>query len=294
MAKRLTIFFLVFCAFVMPMEAGIFDSLTNYFRKPALPPPPMVKVLIVHDKSGIVLEVKGKYKIFDPHQENHISTRFIGKRKFIQAISDGIKWGEEFPGVHQIMIVPDEKNTTILVGGIEYRGIIYVYDIGGTISIVNQVSVEDFLSSTLALEYPAPLTEEFLAAVAIAARTDVYFKIENPANQYWNMNVEPSAYEGVAAVNQTSAIEQAIRATRYMIMSRSEDNPGNINPFFAQWKGMKDEKPAVGLVISQITLQEAEAMAKSGSHAAQILARAFPGMKIELMHYSDEISSVNK
>lgn len=294
MAKRLTIFFLAFCALVMPMEAGIFDSLTNYFRKPVLPPPPMVKVLIVHDKPGIVLEVKGKYKIFDPHQEEHISTRFIGKRKFIQATSDGIKWGEEFPGVHQIMIVPDEKNTTILVGGIEYHGTIYVYDIGGTISIVNQVSVEDFLSSTLAVEYPTPLTEEFLAVVVIAARTDVYFKIENPANQYWNMSVEPGDYEGVAAINHTSAIEQAIRATRYMIMSRSETNPGNINPFFAQWKGIKDEKPAIGLVVSQITLQEAEAMAKNGSHAAQILSKAFPGMKIELMHYSDESSNEKK
>ena len=41
-------------------------------------------------------------------------------------------------------------------------------------------------------------------------------------------------------------------------------------------------------VVSQITLAEAKVMVTRGDHAAQILGKAFPGVKIELIHYAPE------
>lgn len=286
MALRILILILALGPMASPLQAGWFDNIASYFRKAGPETPPTVKVLIVHDKTGVVLEVKGKYKIFDPHTGDHLSTRFIGKRKFIQAVNDGIKWGEEFPGIHQILITPDDPSTTTIVDGIEYHGPIYVYDIGGTISIVNQVYVEDYLSSILAQRYREPLSEETLAAVAIAARTSVYYNVKSPKSEFWSVDAQKSGYQGFASINPSSPIEKAIESTRYMIMSRTSPNQGEIVPFLAQWKG--EVKGSTGYeVSSQITLAEAEEMAKKGKDAAQILAKAFPGIRIELMHYSE-------
>ena len=268
-----------------PVNAGWFDSMTSYFSKPAAAKPPKIRVLIVHDQQGVVIEVKGKYKIYDPHNGEHISTRFVGKRKFMQAVRDGIKWGEEFPGLYQLMIVPEERSTTTVVDGIEYRGPIFVYDIGGTISVINEVSIQDFLSSTLSQRYRQKMPEEFLAAVAIAARTNAYYAAANPKNQYWSVDANPVNYQGFAVVDPTSDMEKAINDTRFMIMSNAAPGENQVNAFPAEWK--TDPSNSGLSYISKITLDEAAEMAKKGEHAAQILTKAFPGVKIELIHYAE-------
>jgi stage II sporulation protein D len=272
---------------VSSLDAGWFDSLTSYFRSPPLAKPPKIRVLIVHDQQGVIVEVKGKYKIYDPHTGDHLSTRFVGKRKFMQPIRDGLKWGEEFPGLYQLMIVPDEASTTTIVDGIEYSGPIFVYDIGGTISVINEVPIETFLSSTLAQRYRQSMSEELLASIAIVARTNAYYASANPKNQFWSVDATPAGYHGYAAVDSTSAIEKAIAETRHMVMTLSSGNGTDpIQAFPAEWK-TEGALPGQSFV-SQITLDQAAEMAKQGAHAAQILAKAFPGSKIELVHYSSE------
>jgi Stage II sporulation protein. len=271
-----------------PLQAGWFDNITSYFRKAPPATPPKIRVLIVHDKQGVVLEVKGKYKMHDPHNGDHLTTRFVGKRKFIQAVRDGLKWGEEFPGVHQLMIVPDEKSTTTIVDGIEYKGPIYVYDIGGTISIINEVGIEDYLSSTLAQKYAQDTSPELLNAIAITARTAAYYAVENPKNQYWSVDSQQIGYQGAAVIVSNSEMEKAINETRYMIMSNAAPGEVQINPFPAEWNKGGVNFGVGQQVVSRITLADAAALAQKGDHAAQILSKAFPGVKIELIHYAPE------
>ncbi|MCB1119781.1 MAG: hypothetical protein KDK65_07465, partial [Chlamydiia bacterium] len=92
---------------------------------------PMIKVLIAHDVSGVVLEAKGRYQIYDPHTKEFVVKRAQGKRKLIQPLKEGLKWGEAFPDLYQLVFVPDSEKTTFLVDGVEYQGNVYVYDIGG-------------------------------------------------------------------------------------------------------------------------------------------------------------------
>lgn len=272
----------------MPLHAGWFDNITSYFRKAPPATPPKIRVLVVHDKPGVVLEVKGKYKIHDPHTGDHLTTRFVGKRKFIQAVRDGLKWGEEFPGLHQLMIIPDEKSTTTIVDGIEYRGPIYVYDIGGTISIINEVYIEDYLSSLLAQKYNEESSSELLAAIAIATRTAAYFAVENPRNQYWSVDASQVEYQGAAVIVSSSNMEKAIHETRYMIMSNAAPGEDQISAFPAEWSKGPQDYGSGQQVVSRITLDQAAMLAQKGDHAAQILAKAFPGVKIELIHYAPE------
>jgi len=263
------------------LEAGVWDNVKNFFVRPMPATPPTISVLVAHDLVGVVVEVKGKYKIFDPRTNDHISTRFLGKRKFMQAVSGGLKWGEEFPGVFQLKITPDDASTTTLVNGVEYKGSLYIYDIGGTVSVVNEVAVEDYLSSILSPLFPDPMPEEALAAVAITARTSAYYFKNNPRSQYFAVDGSTVDYTGAALTTSATPIDRAINATRYMYMVKEED--GVSNAFLAQWGsptgGKSDREKAV---FSRISLFDAENFASQGEHAAQILEKAFPGTKIEL------------
>lgn len=264
-------------------QAGVFDDWVAALWKTEKPVPPTIKVLVTHDKPGVVLEVKGKYKIYDPHQNMYISTRFIGKRKFIQAISDGLKWGEEFPGIHQIRIVPDDPNTTTLVDGIEYKGSIFVYDIGGTISVVNEIDIEDYLKSILEPQFDDNLLPETFASIAITARTNAYYQAMHPKNNFWSVDAKSVDYDGYALAKKATAIEKAIAATKYMVMTLPENGSTKGETFPALWGSLSDSGKEKG-VSSQITLYQAEDMAKANDHAAQILTKAFPGSQIVLMH----------
>lgn len=273
---------------VLPMagevEAGMWDAFTDHVNRSHALPPPMIRILIAHDKPGVTLEVKGKYHIFDPHLKEHISTRFIGKRKFIQSIDGGLKWGEEFPGTHQIKIVPD-KETTTLIDGVEYHGAIYVYDIGGSISIVNEIFVEDYLDAILAAKSAEGMPEEVQAAIAIADRTKAYYQVFNPKNRFWDVDGEKVGYRGYVQKQQRTGLLEALRATRYMVMAHKAEGVGDFSPFPAQW-GEKEKDSKGSVVASRISVEQAVEMAKKGDHAAQILTKAFPGIAIQFIQHA--------
>jgi hypothetical protein len=212
----------------------------------------------------LIVEVKGKYKLYDPHTQEFISTRFIGKRKFMQPLQDGLSWGEEFPGLFQLAIVPDNSKVTTVVDGIEYRGAVVVYDIGGAVSVVNYVDVEDYLNSVLSKQYTQQLPDEELSAIAIAARTNAYYQAMNPSNSYWTIDGRKVGYEGYAVTHSNQAMDKAINSTRYMALFESD------NPIAADWSK------------ARISLDEAENLAKKGDHAVQILMKAFPQASLKL------------
>lgn len=257
------------------IQAGFLDNLTSYFNGSSQPVDPNVDILIAHDVPGIVLEVKGKYRIFDPHTQDFISTRFVGKRKFIQAYSDGIKWGEEFPGVHQIQIVPEDARTSTLVDGIEYSGVITVYDIGGTISVVNDIPSEEYLKVILNPHY-SEMPEELAAAYVIAERTNILYQLKNSPSRYFSVDKDNVNYRGKAAAIGGDGFLSAIQATRDMVMTKDKA-PFAVN-LFAN-KADPGAKPALG----NLSYDQALALANQGNHAAQILNKAFPGSTISLI-----------
>jgi len=264
---------------VVTLQAGALDNWLVKLWKGDNPQPPSVKILIVHDQPGVILEVKGKYQLYDPNTGDHISTRFIGKRKFIQPITDGLKWDEEFPDIHQLKVVPDSLMTTTLVDGIEYKGNIYVYDIGGALSIVNEVTIEDFLRSILSDQFDRPIPREALNAIVIAARTNTYYLADNPKNTFWAVEAHRFGYEGSSGIHKNNEIEKSLDETKNMVMVRDGD------VFGAEWgsstggQSNKEENST----FSRISLYEAEEMARNGQNAAQILTKAFPGSAIKLI-----------
>lgn len=284
MVSRIFMTLLAFLPLAATVEGGVADRLVSSFSKPLPEKKAAIKILIVHDKPGAVVEVKGKYKIYDPNTKDYISTRFVGKRKFIQAVQDGLKWGEEFPGVYQLLIIPDSATTTTLVDGIEYQGSIYVYDVEGAISIVNEIGYDDYLNSMLASQLRnIQLPQQALAAAVIAARTNAMYQVQNPKTNFWAVDGRKIGYQGHALIDPSNEIQKAIEETHNMVMSLSSSFATPIKPFPVQWDSLIAQQSGENPVVARISLSDAAELAKQGDHSAQILKKAFPNTIVRLI-----------
>lgn len=283
MILRILLLFVALIPCASPLQASWWDSIKGCFMGQTQVGPPAIRILVVHDVDGVQLEVVGKYSLYDPYTNSYISSRFIGKNRRMEAMRDGLKWGEAFPGLYQLKIHPDEPTARTVIDGKEYEGSIYVYDIGGTISIVNLVPVEDYVGAVLAKYQDQNLEPETIAALAIVARTNAYFQAVNPKNTYWAIDAQKVGFEGQKAV--PPMVENAVRLTRYMIMSHTGVYEGGATPFAAQFDKLTPGQLPKDMQVSNITLEEADEMAKKGGHAAQILAKAFPGTTIMHLQY---------
>lgn len=296
---RWFLLFLTIFSNASSLKAGVWDDVVNKFQGKTTPQPPSIRALIVHDKEKVKVEVAGKYSLYDPYTDSHITSRLVGKSRDIQAMHDGLKWGEAFPGLYQIKIQPDEpkkhergnlwasnfQNALTRIDGNDYPGSIYVYDIGGTLSIVNQIPVEEYIRYIMA-DFPEnSVHPEVLAALAIVVRTNAYYQSANPKSTYWAVDAAKVGYRGRYPVPK--CIDSAVSATRYMIMSRTGVYERMATPFAAQFDSTSPNGNVKDVEISRISLTDANEMAKKGEHAAQILAKAFPGSTIMLMHYAN-------
>lgn len=237
---------------------------------------PKVKVLIVKNADAAVIEVKGRYNIYDPLTNEMLASRYSGKRNLMQPLAGGLKWGEEFPGIYQIMIEPDSQQVTTVVDGIEYRGTIYIYDIEGTLCVVNHVDIEDYLNSTLAYAIKDKLSPEALAAIAIIERTNTMFQIMNSSNPYWHVKAEDVEYGGNAMTSRGTDMEKALTTTKYIVMSASQGER-ILNPFPANWSpGSAAVNASKERETSALAVSDANAQAKQGLNAAKILSKVYP------------------
>lgn len=273
--RILSVIALSSCLLGASLQAGVVENLINAFWKKEEAAPATMKILVIHDKPGAVLEVKGKYKIYDPHTNEYLSTRFIGKRKFIQALNSSLKWGEEFPGVHQLKIVPDDPSTTSLVDGVEYKGDLYIYDIGGTISIVNEIPLDDYLRIVLNPLFDNAFPEEVAAAIAIAARGNAWYQVQNPKSDYFTVDAGKIGYRGFVAGAKRDGIDTAITDTKNMILTKN--NEAFPNNFTGTTQTTNPQN-------SEISLEQAIKLAQKGDHAAEILQKAYPGSKVSLIN----------
>lgn len=223
--------------------------------------------------------------MYDPLTNQHVITRNVGKRKFIQPTAEGLRWGEEFPSFHQLKFVPESPQGTIIVDSLEYKGVVYVYNIHDKIFVVNELDVEDYITSILTPEFKEPCSQEALAAVVIAARTNALYQAQSPKSKFWAVDGRQVGYLGYAVTTQQKKIDEVVKFTRNMVMSRTAAYEGVVTPFPAILsQALAGQKGKESVVLSKISLNEVEKLAEGGEHAAQILAKAFPDTSIQLIN----------
>lgn len=217
--KLLSIFIWAFaCAFV---EAKV------------MPAPEKIKVLIEKDIDEALLELRGSYVVLDGIDKSRLSSGLSGKRCMIRATENGIKWGEEFPVMKQILIQPKHEDGIIIINGLQYSGSLWVHKKNEKLSLINELDVESYIKSVLSQEFSCPSEKEVLSSVAITARTTAYFNITKNQKNQWHVTSKNPPYNGSALVIPDSTICEAIDATRHMILLNQSGE--NASPFEAVW-----------------------------------------------------------
>lgn len=214
--------------------SGQAEGYTSYERIAEPMAPRNIQILIEKDSEGTLLEVKGPYYIFNPHDGSRVASGLLGKRFMVHELETGLKWGEEFPGIHQLYIKPRSSETSIFINGIQYSGAVAIYGVAGKINIVNDIDIESYVKSKLTSQFLAPLESEVMSALAILARTDAYYYAthSNP-NSFWHVNAKEIDYQGSALVVPNSLIDRAVESTRHLILLHGEN--GQDTPFATTW-----------------------------------------------------------
>ncbi len=229
---------------------------------------PTIRIQLMSDAEGSQVEVKGPYNLFDPRTGKKLDSAYAGSSYYMYPTIDGIKWGQEFPGVYQVLIVPDKLTTTLLVNGTEYRGMAYLYQIKGTLGGVNEVSLEEFVSSILSTHIPSDVTEqEAIAALAIALRTEALYWLAIANNQYWDVKSATVGYRGAAFERHDTPFEEALKTTKDLVMKKAGSNDLVSVRWFSAGETMAP-------------IHEMQQLAKEGKDARAILEKLFGDIKI--------------
>jgi SpoIID/LytB domain protein len=181
--------------------------------------PTTLKILIGKHQEKILLEAKGRYKVYDPLSALPITEGIFTKRRWLKTSEDGLIWGELLPGTHQMRLIPQDAQSTVLVNGIEYRGCIEIYAMKGKLHVISEVDIERYLKSVMTAQSFSDLDEEVLDAIAITARTNAYYLISRKLSAYWHVDAGDVGYQGYALTLQNPSIERAIHNTCYMVMT---------------------------------------------------------------------------
>jgi hypothetical protein len=255
----------------MPLSAGQVHRPAKHEQ--VAPPGPNIRVLLEKDATSAFLEAKGPYRVVRRDSGSRLSSGSVGKRFVVHAIQDGLRWGEEYPDVYQICVIPLSKDTSILVNGIQYKGAVSVYHVRDNhITVVNEVPIEEYLKSTLTVQYDESLSKEAMAALAIAARTEAYNKAlqGTTSPRPWDIATHEASYYGFGVTQRKNGIEEAIDWTRYMVL-----------------KSVKTNEPAQNV---RLVPDKADELAKKGCDAQKILQTLFPQTKIGATIHPDEVA----
>ena len=222
-------------AFLCTASLGWTEGTSSiHFDRIAEPMAPRnIQILLEKDKTEALLEVKGPYYIFNPHDGSRVASGLLGKRFIIHELESGLKWGEEFPGIHQIYIKPRSPDTAIFVNGIQYSGAVAVYGVSGVINIVNDIDIESYVKCILTSQFPSPLEPEVMSSLAILTRTDAYYHAIKNEESFWHVAASDINYTGNALIVANSPIERSVDKTRHLILVRP-DGEKNM-PFPTAW-----------------------------------------------------------
>lgn len=240
-----------------------------------------IRVRVMHEMPQLQLDVQGGYVLMNPDPEaKKIEPRIHGKCGILKPLINGLKWGEEFPDLYQVKILPTQMNTQIRINDRPFVGNLTFYKVGNTIGVVNDLYIEDYIADLLAHSLTGKEPQEAINALAIAARSTAYYQVQHPRNlQFWDVDGSLVGYPGSAdkppAPAVVAAVQQALYETRYMMLTAPT---GSLNDaFYAPWSiGDVANSNEGGSKTALLTSQAAIEGATKGLHAAQILHSTFP------------------
>lgn len=213
-------------AFAVPQNVQGSQLQTDHAQKVK---PVTIKVLLAKQKDNLYLEVKGRYQIYSPVDDLLLVSGALAKQDRMTVRENGIHWGENYPGIFQMRIVPGDSQTTILVNGTQYRGCVEVHVVDGKFNVVNEIDIDSYLKSVLSSQFSDEMHPEVMEALAIVARTNAYARVFRSPQSYWHVDADEIQYHGNAVALLNPHVDRAIENTRHVVMLYQNA------PFAAAW-----------------------------------------------------------
>ena len=251
------------CAF--PLAASAQPVYNDWMTKVLhMPEEPLCKVLIDKEQKSFQVEVKGSHNIYDPYTGKKLDAAFLSSSYPMVPTSEGIKWGQDFPGVYQIVVIPDNETASVTVNGVTYGGVVAFYQIEDKLSAVNWISLDDMTSSLLSSNFLPrdAYQKEVIAAYAIALRSIIHHQIMNATAQYWDIKAEDCGYQGKSVTRSDAPFIEAMKATKKIVMIGGTAVALN--------------RKVIETLRVKMPSNDIEDMAKDGKDARVILHRFYP------------------
>lgn len=218
---------------------------------------PQVRVLLHKHMPTALIEAKGKYQVVNYSSGEKITSGNGRKCFTAHAFEGGIRWGEEYPDTTVMLLKPETSNTTFFVNGLQYRGNLFlIREKDQRLSIVNEISLEEYLTCVLSLTQ-TPKRKESLAAWVILHRTAMNQLIKKRQKLGYDVVATDVQYLGHSFVKSMNGIDQEIENTRYMICDRE-------------------------IRLADFNLEQVENYAKEGWNAKEILNKFNPQLELSL------------
>lgn len=202
--------------FPMALQTATVDIPTDASQKTK---PATIKVLLNKLVSEAIVTAKGKFRVYNCTTNQMID---FGKDKWGRIVytKRGLQWGDRFPGYLSMRIVPSDSDSILYVNGNPYKGCLEVHGINGTITIINEVDIENFLKAMIPCKLREKLDKEVLDALVIVERTHFAFLAQKNSKAAWQLSANEINYCGVK--ESTAFIDEATDRTRGIIMTFQE------------------------------------------------------------------------
>lgn len=166
-----------------------------------------------------ILRIEGGYGIYDPATKRRVTGGLMSKSFCLKADQEGLCWGEAFPDLYQMTIVPEGQERGFYLKNRFYPGILHVYLIDGEIKLINEMPFEDFaLAICSEAEETSGLEDETRASLAICARTQAVAFSALRHDCYWHTEARRVGYRGSSSSLQFERARRAQMKTRDLIL----------------------------------------------------------------------------
>lgn len=191
--------------------------------------PATLKIMLLKDVDGAQVEVKGKFRIFNPAKDEPASPVINGRLSQLSTHIAGLKWDKEYPEVFQMRIVPASADSGFFLDGIQYPGVLEVYSIKGKLTFINELDVETYVKSVLSDQFQGETRKEVLEALAITIRTNLYYLISKNRDAFWHLDQGKVGYTGYLSLHQNQRASHVVDLTEKLVLTLDG------KPFPAQW-----------------------------------------------------------
>jgi stage II sporulation protein D len=183
--------------------------LAHYYTGTTLGPAPVtrIRVLLASGRSNVTISSDAPFTVSDAAGEVRVPAGSLTIRSDLSVTVGGKTRSLESP----VRVEPDGAP---LEFDRAYRGALLVHRVDGSLSVVNDVKLEDYVAAVVPHEMPPTWHPEALKVQAVAART--YAIVVRKPGSYYDFKSDPvgQAYEGVSEEDpRTTAAVQATKGT---------------------------------------------------------------------------------